>query len=91
MSMAGLDPVILNQTMSILQSDRLEPSIENRETVLEIFSRYFNCQSFMPDQNGTYRSPDVIHRDCAMEIYSWLRSQTYFRLWAYPSFNWYSS
>ena len=69
---------------------RMEPkdSLENK-TVLNVFSNHFNSHPFVPDQNGTCRSAQQIHRDCAREMYSWCRSRNYFRLWAYLWVNWY--
>src|ERR1700684_1581044 len=68
----------------------MEPkdSLENK-TVLNVFSNHFNSHPFVPDQNGTCRSAQQIHRDCAREMYSWCRSRNYFRLWAYRWVNWY--
>ena len=60
-----------------------------KDTVIDMFSKHFNSHPLIPDQNGTYRSGQQIHRDCAREIYSWCRSRNYFRLWAYLWVNWY--
>ena len=69
---------------------RIEPaSGDEQDTVIEIFSRHFNSHSLIPDQNGTYRSAEHIHRDCATEMYHWCKSRNYFRLWAYLWVNWY--
>ena len=59
------------------------------DTVVEIFLRHFNMHSLIPDQNGTYRSSEGIHRACAAEMYHWCRPRNYFRLWAYFWVNWY--
>ena len=57
--------------------------------MVNIFSNHFNSHPFIPDENGTCRSAQQIHRDCARETYSWCRSRNYFRLWAYLWVNWY--
>lgn len=41
--------------------------------------------------NGTLRRPEVIHRECASEMYAWCRAKGYFRLWAYLFVNWYKA
>ena len=64
-------------------------SIPERDTVLEIFCRHYNAHPLIPDKNGTYRSSEVIHHECAAEMYAWCRSRNYFRLWAYFFVNWY--
>ena len=61
----------------------------DRSTVLAIFSRHFNAHSLIPDKNGTLRTPEVIHRECANEMYAWCRARDYYRLWAYLYVNWY--
>ena len=53
------------------------------DTVVKIFLRHFNMHFLIPDQNGTYRSPEGIHRACAAEMYNWCRPRNYFRLRAY--------
>ena len=37
-------------------------AFEERETVLEIVGRHFNLHSLIPDSNGTFKSPDTLHR-----------------------------
>jgi hypothetical protein len=64
-------------------------SVDERNTVLEIFSRHYNAHPLIPDRNGTYRSPEAIHRECINEMYSWCRARNYLRLWAYLYVNWY--
>ena len=69
---------------------RLEPAAkEERETVLEIVCRHFNLHSLIPDSNGTFKSPDTLHRECAAEMYTWCKIRGYYRLWAYMYSNWY--
>ncbi|OXV06127.1 hypothetical protein Egran_06105 [Elaphomyces granulatus] len=63
---------------------------EEQETVLQMFSRHFHAHTFIPDQNGTHKTPKQLHRDSATEMYIWCRSRNYFRLWAYLWVNWYS-
>lgn len=57
--------------------------------MLEIFCRHYNAYLLIPDHNGTYRTPENIHRECATEMYTWCRARNYFRLWAYLYVNWY--
>ncbi len=71
------------------EKGRLEPSIEERQTVMKMFSRDYNMHPSIPDQNGTHRSAETIHRECANEMYTWCRARNYFRLWAYLFVNWY--
>lgn len=54
-----------------------------------IFSRHFNAHPQIPDKNGTFRSPETIHRESACEMYVWCRSKNYYKLWAYMYMNWY--
>lgn len=69
---------------SLCTLGRMEPKdIQEKNTVVNIFSNHFNSHPFIPDQNGTCRSAQQIHRDCARETYSWYRSRNYFHLWAY--------
>jgi hypothetical protein len=63
---------------------------EEQETVLQMFSRHFHAHTFIPDENGTHKTPRQLHRDSATEMYIWCRSRNYFRLWAYLWVNWYS-
>lgn len=72
------------------EKGRMETSdVNERDTVLEIFCRHYNAHPLISDHNGTYRSPENIHRECITEMYSWCRARNYFRLWAYLYFNWY--
>jgi hypothetical protein len=71
------------------EKGRLETTMEERDTLLKMFSRHYNMHSLIPDHNGTYRSADTIHRECINEIYAWCRTRNYFRLWAYLFVNWY--
>ena len=64
-------------------------SPEDKDTVLQLISRHFNCHSLIPDLNGTFRSPQKIHQDCASEVYAWCKARDFFRLWAYLFVNWY--
>jgi hypothetical protein len=66
-------------------------STKERDTVLEILCRHFNAHPLIPDLNGTFRTLDMIHRECAKEMYSWCKARDYYRLWAYLFFNWYRS
>ena len=69
---------------------RLETSSnEEKDTVLSIFTRHYNSHPLIPDQNGTYRTANDIHRACTAEMYHWCKSRNYFRLWAYLWVNWY--
>lgn len=43
---------------------------EEREIVLEIVCRYLNLYSLILDSNGTFKSPDTLHRECAAEMYT---------------------
>lgn len=43
----------------------------------------------IPDNNGSLRSAETIHRECASEMYAWCRENNYYRLWAYLFVNWY--
>ena len=64
-------------------------SSNERDEVLGIFSRHYNAHSKIPDHSGNLRSPEVIHRDCADEMYLWCHAKNYFKLWAYLYTNWY--
>jgi hypothetical protein len=75
----------------ISEIGRLEPATkEDRDTVLEIFCRHFNLHPLIPDPNGTYKSSETLHRECAAEMYTWCKARGYYRLWAYLYINWYS-
>ena len=75
---------------SIEANGRLEPATkEERDTVLEIFCRHFNLHPLIPDLNGTYKSSSTLHRECAVEMYTWCKLRGYYRLWAYLYVNWY--
>lgn len=64
--------------------------MNERPTILRIFSKHWNLHPMIPGQNGTYRTGGQIHQDCVDEIYSWCYSRTYFRLWIYLFIRWYS-
>ena len=53
-------------------------STEENDTVLQMFSRHFNSHPLIPDRNGTFRSAEVIHRECASEMYFWCRTRGFF-------------
>ncbi len=79
-----------SRLVDIIPQGRMETSSgDEQDTVLDIFSRHYNSHPLIPDQNGTYRSTEHIHRACAAEMYYWCRSRNYFRLWAYLWANWY--
>jgi hypothetical protein len=79
-----------SRSEDIVLQGRIETVSGNeQELVLSIFSRHYNSHPLIPDQNGTYRSAEHIHRSCVSEIYYWCRSRNYFRLWAYLWVNWY--
>jgi hypothetical protein len=76
---------------TISEMGRLEPATkEDRDMVLEIFSRHFNLHPLIPDSNGTYKSSAILHRECATEMHTWCKTRGYYRLWAYLYVNWYS-
>ena len=64
-------------------------SPDEKETVIQMFCRHFNCHSLIPDRIGTFGSAEAIHRECTSEMYFWCRTRGYFRLWAYLFVNWY--
>ena len=64
-------------------------STEEKETVIQMFSRHFNYHSLIPDKNGTFRPAQNIHRECAGEMYHYCKARGFFRLWAYFFTNWY--
>jgi len=79
-----------SRLVDIVPQGRMETSRgDEQDTVLDIFSRHYNSHPLIPDQNGTYRSAEQIHRACATEMYYWCKSRNYFRLWAYLWVNWY--
>ena len=79
-----------SKSTDIVSSGRVETSTsDEQDTVLEIFTRHYNSHPFIPDQNGTFRSAEEIHRLSASEMYYWCRKRNYFRLWAYLWVNWY--
>jgi hypothetical protein len=43
---------------------------QEKEAVLTMFSTHFNVHPLIPDQNGTYRTAQQIHKDSAREMYS---------------------
>ena len=65
-------------------------SAEEKETVIQMFSRHFNYHSLIPDGNGIFRPAQDIHRQCASEMYHYCKARDFFRLWAYFFINWYS-
>ena len=72
------------------EKGRIETSTtQERESVLAIFCRHFNAHPSIPDRNGTFRTPETIHHESCLELYTWCRSRDYFRLWAYMFVNWY--
>jgi hypothetical protein len=72
------------------EKGRIETSsTDERDTVLNMFSRHYNMHPLIPDRNGTYRSAETIHRECTSEVYTWCHARNYFRLWAYLFINWY--
>jgi hypothetical protein len=79
-----------SRSAEIIPHGRIETSTNDDQiTVLEIFSRHYNSHPFIPDQNGTFRSAEDIHRLCASEMYYWCKTRNFFRLWAYLWVNWY--
>ena len=77
-------------TVLFEEKGRIEKlSTAEKEIVVQMFSRHFNSHSLIPDRNNTFRSPEVIHRECTAEMYSWCRTRNYFRLWAYLFGHWY--
>lgn len=55
--------------------DRIEPqTTSERDVILNIFSRHFNQHPLIPAQNGVFRSPATLHRECAQEMYTWCLS-----------------
>lgn len=58
--------------------------------MVSIFSRHFNAHSLIPDNTGTFRSPEVIYQECATEMYAWCRAHDFYKLWAYLFVNWYT-
>jgi hypothetical protein len=69
---------------------RVETSTKaEQNTVLSIFVRHFNCHPLIPDQDGTFRSAEELHRHCASEMYHWCHKRNYYRLWAYLWNHWY--
>ena len=62
---------------------------QERESVLAMFCRHFNAHPSIPDHNGTFRTPKIIHSESASELYFWCKARGYFRLWSYMFVNWY--
>ncbi|KAI0992463.1 hypothetical protein K3495_g15722 [Podosphaera aphanis] len=56
---------------------------KERSTVLDMFSCHFNAHPLIPDEFGTRRSKESIHRKCAEMMYEWCKDRDYFKLWAY--------
>ena len=80
----------ISRTETFEEHGRIEQmSMEQKETVIRMFCRHFNYHPLIPDRNGTFRSPNEIHQDCASEVYWWCRGRGFFRLWAYLFINWY--
>lgn len=78
------------RSTTLEEKDCIETSsIDVRYTVLEIFCLPYNAHLLIPDRNGTYRSPEAIHRESATEMYEWCRARNYYLLWAYLYVNWY--
>jgi MULE transposase domain len=79
-----------SKNQEIREKGRLEPaSKDEHDTVLDIFCRHFNVHPLIPDSNGTFKSSEAIHRECAAEMYTWCKARGYYRLWAYLYTNWY--
>ena len=66
-------------------------SATGKDTILQIFRQHFNSHALIPDRNGSFCAPEVIHRESTAEMYSWCRERNYFRLWVYLFVNWYCS
>jgi hypothetical protein len=80
----------LSKGERIKEEGRLEPAAkEEREIVLEIVCRHLNLYSLIPDSNGTFKSPDTLHREYAPEMYTWCKIRGYYPLWAHMYSNWY--
>ena len=62
---------------------------QERDSVLAMFCRHFNAHPSIPDQNGTFRTPEAIHNESALELYTWCKARGYFRLWSYMFVHWY--
>ena len=62
---------------------------EEREIVLEIVCRHLNLYSLILDSNGTFKSPDTLHREYAAVMYTWCKIRGYYPLWAHMYSNWY--
>jgi hypothetical protein len=41
---------------------------EEQETVLQMISRHFHAHTFIPDQNGTHKTPEQLHRDSGVSL-----------------------
>lgn len=79
-----------SRTEKFEDEGRLEPRTKDeKQAILDMMCRHFHFHPFIPDQNGTFKSSDLIHRECATEMYRWCRARGYFRLWAYLFVNWY--
>ena len=80
-----------SRTESVKDEGRLEPRTkEEWNTVLEIMCRNFHLHPLIPDDNGTFKSSEMIYLECAREMYTWCKARGYHRLWAYLWINWYS-
>ena len=72
------------------ETGRMETATpQERESGLNMVCRHFNAHSSIPDQNGTFRTPETIHSESASELYSWCKARGCFRLWSYMIVNWY--
>ena len=80
-----------SRSESVTGGGRLETrSKQEQNTVLEIMARHFHLHPLIPDDNGTFKSSEMIHRESATEMYRWCKARGYYRLWAYMWTNWYS-
>ena len=62
---------------------QMEPARgKEQDTVLQMYSPHFHSHTFIPNQNGTHKTSEQLHRDSATEMHIWCRSRNYFRLWA---------
>ena len=64
-------------------------STQEKNTVIQMFSRHFHSHSLIPDKNGIFRSAKDIHQQCASEMYHYCKARGFFQLWAYFFINWY--
>ena len=79
-----------SSALNFTAAGRLEPSTEEeRNVVLEMFSRHFNDHSLIPDRSGVFRPKESIYWQSVSEAYQWCRQRNYPNLWAYLYVNWY--